>query len=328
MKIKVTQLEKLVIKSLKTYGYTSKEIKVIKSILMYAQLRGNNQGIVKLIGNGIPRNNEGRPPEITKQTRVSALVDGKYTHAMVVMDYITTLAIKKAKKSGVGIVGNFNSSESTGAIGYYVNRIAQEGLIGLAFASSPFQTTAPYGSSEARFCTNPLAYGIPTEAEPIVLDMTTSSMAYYGLIEAKTAGKQLPEGMGYDSKGNPSCDPAEIMSGALKTISGQKGSGLALLGQILAGTLVNADSFDSDSDNAGNFVMAIDPEMFKPIDQFKKEISDMINSIKSARKLTGVEEIFVPGERGNRTANRHIESDEIDVEDNLLKALKEVAKGQ
>ena len=54
----------------------------------------------------------------------------------------------------------------------------------------------------------------------------------------------------------------------------------------------------------------------------------MINSIKSARKLTGVEEIFVPGERGNRTANRHIESDEIDVEDNLLKALKEVAKGQ
>lgn len=319
-------MESLVKKSLKKYGYTPKEIKVIKDILMYAQLRGNNQGIVKLIGKGIPRNNEGMPPEITKQTRVSALVDGKYTHAMVVMDYITTLAIKKAKKSGIGMVGNFNSSESTGAIGYYVNKIAKEGLIGLAFASSPFQTTAPFGSSEAKFCTNPLAYGIPTESDPIVLDMTTSSMAYYGLIEAKTAGKTLPEGMGYDSHGNPSTDPGEIMTGALKTIAGQKGSGLALLGQILAGILVNADSFNSDSDNAGNLVMAIDPEMFKPIAEFKHEVSIMVSSIKSARKLVGVEEIFVPGERGNRLANKRVQSDEIEVEDNLLKTLKEVTK--
>ena len=156
--------------------------------------------------------------------------------------------------------------------------------------------------------------------------MTTSSMAYYGLIEAKTAGKTLPEGMGYDSHGNPSTDPGEIMTGALKTIAGQKGSGLALLGQILAGILVNADSFNSDSDNAGNLVMAIDPEMFKPIAEFKHEVSIMVSSIKSARKLVGVEEIFVPGERGNRLANKRVQSDEIEVEDNLLKTLKEVTK--
>jgi LDH2 family malate/lactate/ureidoglycolate dehydrogenase len=327
MKIQITQLENLVKKALKKYGYSPKEIRIIKDVLLYAQLRGNNQGIVKLIGNGIPRRPTGQPPEIIKQTRVSALVDGKETHAMVVMDYVTKIVIKKAKKVGIAIAGNFNTSESTGAIGYYVNKIASEGLIGLAFSSAPFQTTAPFGSTEARFCTNPIAYGIPTESDPIVLDMTTSSMAYYGLIEAKTAGDQVPEGIGYDSQGNPTTDPDQIMSGALRTMADHKGSGLALLGQVLAGVLVGADSFDNESENAGNLVMAIDPECFRSTEAFRKEVSDMASTIKRSRKLEGVDEIFVPGERGNLRTAQVLSSGEIDIEDNLLAALKGVVKG-
>jgi len=253
-------------------------------------------------------------------------VNGNYTHAMVVMDYITNLAIKKAKKSGIAIVGNYNTAESTGAIGFYVSKIAKEGLIGLAFSAAPFQTTAPYGSSEARFCTNPIAYGIPTDNEPIVLDMTTSAMAYYGLIEAKTAGKQVAEGVGYDSQGNSTTDPAEIMSGALKTVAGHKGSGLALLGQVLAGVLVGADSFNSDSDNAGNIVIAINPNIFKPTEVFKKEMNEMVTTIKGSRKLPEMTEIKLPGERGNKVTKQVIESGEIEVEKNLLKALQEIVK--
>ncbi len=326
MKIKVTQLENLTKKALKKYGYTPKEIRIIKDILMYAQLRGNNQGIVKLNGKGIPRRAEGQNPIITKQTKVSALVDGNATHAMVVMDFITNLAIKKAKKAGIAIVGNFNTSESTGAIGYYVNKIAKEGLIGLAFSSAPFQTTAPYGSSEAKFCTNPIAYGIPTENDPIVLDMTTSAMAYYGLIEAKTTGKDVPEGTGYDAQGNPTTDPAAIMAGALNTMSGKKGSGLAMFVQIISGVLLGADSFNNSSNNAGNIVIAINPEIFKPADTFRKEVSEMAAKVKDSTKLAGVEEIFVPGERGNRYTAEAITSGEIEIEDNLLNALKDVVR--
>lgn len=124
IKIKTKELETLVTNALKKYGYTTKESTIIKDILLYAQYRGNNQGIVKLVGNGIPRNQAGKTPTIVKQSKVSALVDGNCTHAMIVMNYITELAIKKAKKSGIAIIDNFNTSESTGAIGYYVKKVA------------------------------------------------------------------------------------------------------------------------------------------------------------------------------------------------------------
>lgn len=324
MKIKLAELESITHQAILKYGYSDDEASIIQKVLLYAQLRGNNQGVVKLIGSGIPRRAEAKPPKVIKDTPVSALVDGNSTHAMVVMDMLADLAIEKAKTSGVGIAGNFNTSESTGALGYYVNKIAEQGLIGIAFASAPFQTTAPHGSNEARFCTNPLAYGIPTTEDPIVLDMSTSSMAYYGLIEAKTAGRSVPEGVGYDSEGNETTDPAAIMSGALKTFGGHKGSGLALVVQLLAGVFVKADSFDNDSDNAGNLVMAIDPNIFLDAKEFESGVSDVVTKIKSASRLDGVEEIYVPGERGNRYKNDALENGEIEIEENLLSSLKAV----
>lgn len=324
MQIKITELQELVNKALTKYGYNPDEAKIISGILVYAQLRGNNQGVVKLIGNGIPKREGVTAPKIVKETPVSALVDGNKTHAMIVMDYIADLAIKKAKESGVGIAGNFNTDESTGALGYYVKKVTDQGLIGFAYASAPFQTTAPHGSNEAKFCTNPMAYGIPTESDPILFDMTTSAMAYYGLIEAKTAGKSVPEGIGYDSNGKETINPVEIMGGALKTLAGHKGSGLALVVQVLAGVFVGADSFNSDSDNAGNLVIAINPNIFINPKDFKKNVSDLIAKIKSARKLESVNEIMIPGERGNKLTQERMTSGEIEVEDNLLNKLREV----
>jgi len=325
MKIKVTQLRTLTNKALKKYGYTASEIKVIAEVLLYAQLRGNNQGVVKLIGNGIPKRDKTKTPRIVKETPVSALFDGNRTHAMLVMNRVVETAIKKAKKSGVGIVGNFNTSESTGAMGYYAGRIAKSGFIAFAYASAPFQTTAPYGSTEALFCTNPMAYGIPTVGDPIVLDMTTSAMAYYGLIEAKTSKKLVPEGIGYDKNGEPTRDPAEIMSGALKTFAGHKGSGLAFVVQILAAALVQGDSFNSDSDNASNLVIAIDPSIMTPKKSFLAQVSSIAKRIKSAKKAKGVSEITLPGERGNRLTKERLSTGEIEMEDNLYHELQKVA---
>jgi len=326
MKVKLSELKELVNRALSNQGYLPDEAKIISDILMYAQLRGNNQGVVKLIGSGIPKRKGGRPPKIVKETPVSALFDGRKTHAMLVMDLMTDTAIKKARKSGVGIAGNFNTSESTGALGYYVKKIADEDLIGIAFASNPFQTTAPYGSNEARFCTNPIAYGIPTGKDPILLDMSTSAIAYYGLVEAKTAKRKVSKDIGYDKKGSVTTDPAEIMSGAIRAFGGHKGSGLALIVQIFVGALVRADSFNNNSNNAGNLVMAIDPKILTPRKMFIKEASSIVKQTKSARKEKGVKEIFVPGERGNRFKQKVLATGEIEIESNLYKELQKAAR--
>lgn len=324
MKISLEELKELTNKITLGSGYTEKEADQIQEVLLYAQTRGNNQGLVKLIGKGIPKREGADSPKIVKETPVSALFDGSKTHAMLVMNLLTETAIEKAKKSGVGIVGNFNTSESTGALGYYVNKIAKEGFIGIAYSSAPFQTTAPFGSTEALFCTNPMAYGLPTESAPILLDMTTSAMAYFGLIEAKTAGKLVDEGTGYDKDGKETQDPAEIMAGALKTFGGHRGSGLALVVQILASAWVRADYFNSDSANAGNLVIAIDPEILTPSESFTKEVSNILKRVKSARKAPGVSEILIPGERGNLQSSKVASSGEIEIEDNLYRELKKI----
>jgi len=324
MKVALSELTDVVMRALHHYGYSADESAVIRDVLLFAQLRGNNQGIVKLIGDGIPRKETADAIAITTDTQVSALVNGNQHHAMVVLSYATDLAIAKAKAVGMSIVGNYGSDASTGALGYYVERIAGEGLIGFAFASAPFQTTAPYGSTEALFCTNPIAVGVPTADQPIILDFATSEYAYFGLIEAKVAGRAVPEGVGFDAAGNPSTDPGEIMEGAIRTIAGHKGSGLALIVQILAGPLVRAGYFGNDPSNAGNLIMAINPDILTPEGDVVPGIEDIKSRIKGSRKADGVEEILMPGERGFRFAAAVAAAGQIEVEDALWAALNDV----
>ncbi len=75
MKVKLKELESITLNAVKKYWYKDNEAEIIKKVLLYAQLRGNNQGIVKLIGNGIPRIETGKEPTIEKETKVSALLN-------------------------------------------------------------------------------------------------------------------------------------------------------------------------------------------------------------------------------------------------------------
>jgi len=324
MKVKIADLRKLVNSALNKYQYNEGEIAVISEVLMYAQLRGNNQGVVKLIGKGLPKSSEAGEIKVVKDTKLSALLDGSHNQGMVVLKQAMDLALAKAKEHGFGMVGTNNTSTSTGAIGYFADHIARQNYIGLVFAGSP-ETVNTHGSFEAVFGTNPLALGMPSENDPVVLDMATSAMAYFGLIEAKTAGKSIPEGIAYDSEGHLTTDPAKAMDGAIRPFDkNYKGAGLSMMVEILTGPLVAASftGFGDTASNWGNLVMVIDPGLLTDVDLFKKQVSQMAQKVKSTRKLPGVEEIFVPGERGNKATSATVMSGEIEVEDNLLQGLK------
>ena len=100
MKIKIKVLKDLVNQALTKQGYASKEIEIISEILLYAQLRGNNQGIVKLIGKGIPKNPEAKKIEIVRETKLSVLLNGNKNMGMVVL----TKAMEKPKNMGLGLL--------------------------------------------------------------------------------------------------------------------------------------------------------------------------------------------------------------------------------
>src|SRR3989344_8348046 len=172
MKISVTELVDITRKAIRHYGYTEKETDVILEVLLYAQLSGKNQGVVKLIGSGIPKHSTG-DIVIEKETTISARINGNKNMGMLVMKKATEIAIKKAQEHGVGIVGTHGSDTSTGSVGYYAREIAHHGFIGFAFSGSP-ETISPHGSYQPLFGTNPMAIGVPTDDEPLILDMATA----------------------------------------------------------------------------------------------------------------------------------------------------------
>jgi LDH2 family malate/lactate/ureidoglycolate dehydrogenase len=321
MRIKLAELQKLSRKAVLKYGYTAKEAKIILDMLLYAQLRGNNQGIVKLIGRGIPKNDKAKEPIIEKETQSTALINANLTMEAVAMDQAVKLVVKKARKMGIAIVGTHNGSGSSGAIGYWSRRVADKGLIGITMSSYPLACIPPHGSYEPLFCTNPIAWGIPTRKEPIVLDMSSSAISFFGLVEAKTKGTKVGKNIGYDSKGNETTDPAKIMKGAIKPFDrGFKGAGLALIVQIIGGALVGAD-FLNRSANDGNVIIAIDPQSLAGNNYFIKEVEKIKRAIKKAKRLKGVKDVLIPGERGDRIRSNILKSGSIEVEDNLLKSL-------
>jgi len=327
MQISIEELEELTRRAVRKYGYNDEEVQVITNVLLYAQLRDNNQGVVKLIDKGIPKDPQAKEIVIEKETPISARLNGNKNHAMLVVSRAVELVKEKAKQSGFAVAGTFNTNTSSGAIGYYASCLAAEGLIGFAFGRSP-QRVAVYGSYEPVFGTNPLAVAIPSDQDPIVLDMSTAAISYFGLVEAQTAGRRIPADIAYDNQGNPTTDPQKAIAGAIRSFDrSYKGSGLALICEILAGPLVGA-AFCGIGDSKGNWghlIFAIDPELLTEREKFASNVSQIISKVKSTNKLPGVDEIFVPGEEGSRRARQRQESGQIEIEDNLLTELRKVA---
>jgi LDH2 family malate/lactate/ureidoglycolate dehydrogenase len=324
MQIKISELEKLTRQALIKQGYDENEAEIIQGMLLYAQFRGNNQGVVKLIGKGIPKNPKAGEISIDRETKLSALINGNQNAGAVVMKKAVIMAVGKAKEHGFGIVGTNNTNSSTGALGYWAHQIASDGLIGFILAGSP-ETVCMHGSYEPIFGTNPLAIGIPSSGDPLVLDMATAAMAYYGLIEASTAGRKIPPDIAYDKDGNLTDDPGLAMDGALRPFDkSYKGAALSMMVEVLTGPLVAA-SFTGIGDTAtnwGNLAIAMDPELLVDKKIFMANVKAMQIKLKNVKKLPGVKEIMLPGERGDKLTSERLNAGVIDIEDNLYQALK------
>lgn len=327
MKISIAELEKLTAMALKNQGYNESEISVISEILLYAQMRGNNQGVVKLIGKGMPKDPDVGGIEIEKETSLSIRLNGNQNQAMLVVSRALEFVLEKVKKNGIALAGTNNTSTSSGAIGYFARKIADEGFVGFVFSRAP-ERVAAFGSYKPVFGTNPIAVALPAKPDPVVLDMSTASMSFYGVLEAKTAGRRLPDGIGYDVDGNPSTDPAAVAAGALKPFDdGFKGSALAMMVEALAGPLTGA-SFSGQQDskkNWGHLIFAFDPELLVDRSEFQANLKSLISRIKGSVRLPGIEKIPVPGERGDAVLKNIMNSGEIEIEGKLLEELRKAA---
>jgi len=310
-------------RAIMTYGYDEREAQVLLDVMMYAQLRGNNQGIIKVTTKGIARQHKGFTA--THETPLSAVLDGQQDSGMLVLSAGVDMAVSKARQSGFGIVGTNNTCTSTGALGYYAGKVAEAGMIGVCLAQSP-EFVAPHGAKEAIFGTNPIGVAVPSSRGPMVMDMATSAYAFFGLLEAKTAGKPIPGDVAIDKDGNPTTDPQAAIEGAIRVFDrSYKGSNLALAVELLAGPLVGAAIKDKLAAKSwGNLVCAIDPGLLAG-DGFEDRAAEVLERVKNAARMPGVEEITLPGERGDKVAAERMAAGVTPIEPNLWAGLQELA---
>jgi LDH2 family malate/lactate/ureidoglycolate dehydrogenase len=189
-------------------------------------------------------------------------------------------------------------------------------MIGIYSVVASANHMAMWGGAETLLGTNPLAVAIPAgEEAPVVLDIATTVVSYGTVKNYRLQGKQMPEGwMVSREDGGPLTDPAQSEHGLLLPIGGYKGSGLALVLGLLAGTL-NGAAFgrdvidfnydDSGACDTGHFIITLDVSRFLPIAAFKAQIDRQLRELKSSPVLPGFDEIRLPGEqRRARRAER------------------------
>lgn len=255
-------------------------------------------------------------PRITveKTAAATAMVDGDNGMGHLVMARAAETAIELAKTAGIAWVGARRSNHA-GAAGVYAAMPLAEDMVGIYAVVANANHMPVWGSSENLLGTNPVAFAVPAgEEAPVVLDIATTVVSYGTVKAYKLQDKPMPTGWMIDKRGQPLTDSAKSAEGLLLPIGGHKGSGLALVLGLLAGTLNGAAfgrdvvDFNYDDDSAcdtGHFIIALDVNRFLPVAAFKAAIDRHLRDLKSSPRLPGVDAIRLPGEqRRARRAER------------------------
>jgi len=252
-----------------------------------------------------------RAPRIVSEHTCTAVIDANDGFGQVGATLATKLAIEKARQHGLASVALRRASH-IGRAGEYPIMIAKDGLIGVAYVNFGRLgiQVAPFGGIDGRLGTNPLAFAAPRRADPpIMVDMTTSTVADGKIRVATNLGKPLPEGWIVDASGRSSTDPQDYFSeprGAILPLGGplgHKGYALAMMMELCAGGLSGQGMAAGDSRAPANAAVftAYDIGHFTDTGFFYDEVEAMVRHVKSSRTATGVEEILLPGEPEFRT---------------------------
>ena len=186
--------------------------------------------------------------------------------------------------------------------------IAEQGLV--AFACTSYKpAVAPAGAIKPLFGTNPISFAWPRKNKPpVVYDMATASMAMGEVQVAKREGHKVPLGTGLTKEGKDTTDPAEIADGGvLLPFGGYKGSGIAMMVELLAGALVGdnfsyetaeKDNNDGGPPSGGEFILAISPDKMSDTDWDS-------HSSKFFEKMKKMGDVRLPGERRHKNRQDH-----------------------
>lgn len=270
--------------------------------------------------------------QVTGTLPCCKVMDADHALGLVAGQKAIDAAIDLAKTFGMGAVAVRRSSHN-GTAGYFSERAAGHGLIGMAFTNA-MPAIAPTGSTEPLLGTNPIGAAFPLPgADPIVIDLATSIVARSRIRAMLTLGKQLPEGWALDPEGKPTTDPAVAVKGSVLPIGGPKGYALSLMVELLCSALadgepgfqVTYENVVKRPSNISQFYMALNPAGFAGDAQYGARATHIADVLVKAKPMAGAEAPRLPGARGH-AVSRQAARDGLTISDNLAAALKNVAR--
>ncbi len=256
--------------------------------------------------------------EIVTETRAFALADGRFGFGQTIAPQSVELGLAKARNEGVAVVAVRNSGH-IGRVGEWAEMAVKAGFVSIHFVNvAGSQLVAPFGGVERRISTAPFTVGFPTADvdAPIVLDFATSMVAEGKIMVAASGGAALPPGVLIDHDGTLSNDPRTLYgdapdarnrgtrtgTGAIRAMGEHKGSGLALICELLAGALTTSGCCGPGERQLANGMLSIyiDPKALGLAEAMTAEASRYLDWVKSSLPASPGGEVLLPGEPERR----------------------------
>jgi LDH2 family malate/lactate/ureidoglycolate dehydrogenase len=305
---------------LRAAGVPENDARIVASSLVDADLSGMKSHGVTRLNDYLQRMEQGLMTPATKldvvrETPSTALLDANDGWGQVASEKAVELVVEKAREVGSAWVGVRNSNHN-GTAGYWTMKVAREGMVGIcAMNTSPVM--AAHGSKRPTLGTNPLSIAVPSSSGcPVVLDMATSNQARGKIILAAKNNDPIPEGWAITSEGLPTTDAKEALKGSVLPLGGPKGSGLAIMLDILTGVLTGAEFGakmprmydDPQPQRVGHMFSAISIEAFVPMSEFLSRMDEKEQETREGPPAPGFERVSIPGDGTHERMAMHRES--------------------
>jgi len=331
-RIAAEKLKSFCTEALEKLEVPHEDAEITAKVLVEADLRGiDSHGVARMsryvsgIQQGMMRPNAN--PKVVHETPVTATIDADAGLGQPVSCRAMQLAIRKAREHSLGFVGVRNSNHF-GIAGYYAMMALAEDMIGICSTNSEVLVVPTFARNPV-LGTNPIAITVPAGDErPFVLDMSTATVTRGKLEVYARLEKPIPLNWATDENGVATDDPAHVLQniikrsgggllplgGALEESGGHKGYGLALAVEIfsavLPGALYANKVYPKDEkgkplpSGIGHFFGAMRIDAFRPKNEFKRDMDDIIHRLKEAPKAKGAERIYIHGEKEFEEAER------------------------
>lgn len=322
MLIDAKALEELLFRILAGSGSDDAEAGIVANHLVDACLVGHDSHgairilpYIKALQNGQMHVN--RHAQVVFENDTMLVLDGQRGYGQVAALEATDAAIRKADKSGMAMYALRNTGHC-GRLGAWAERAAEAGQATIYFASSVRPggaQLAPFGGSDRRLNVGPICLGMPVKGEdPLVLDISTASVAMGKIRLARNQGTRLREACIVAADGTLTDDPNALEGpppGALLPFGGHKGYGLCVFTDLFAGILTGAGA-DYRGESTGwyptNNMMAIhiNISLLGDVDTFKSQVLDYAEWVKASPPQEEGGVVRLPGDSEADNRRRHL----------------------